>query len=122
MVTGPTNEEHLINLRSVFDRLEKAGLRIQCEFMKPSVTYLGHKIDEQGLHPVAEKAEALILMSVQELKSYLGLLTYYRKFYPRMSDNGIVVVPLYRLLQKDQQWVLGEEQQRAFDSSKSVLT
>ncbi len=88
--------------------VEKAGLRIKlskCEFMKPSETYLGHKIDEQGLHPVAEKVEAInnapIPMSVQELKSYLGLLTYNSKFYPRMSDN---LVPLYRLLQKDQPW------------------
>ena len=42
----------------VLSRLEKAGLRIhrsQCEFMSPSVSYLGYMVNEHGLHPLKEK-------------------------------------------------------------------
>ena len=49
-------------------------------FMAPSVVHLGHRIDEQGLHPISEKVKALqqaaTPTNVSELKSYLGLLTY----------------------------------------------
>ena len=91
--------------------------------MKPSITYLGHKIDQTGLHPLAEKVEAIhkapMPKSVQELKSYLGLLTYYSKFLPYMSST---LYPLYRLLQKDQPWSWKEEHQKAFECSKSLLS
>lgn len=91
--------------------------------MKPSITYLGHKIDQIGLHPLTEKVEAIhkapTPKSVQELKSYLGLLTYYSKFLPSMSST---LYPLYRLLQKDQQWSWKEEHQKAFECSKSLLS
>ena len=47
-------ETHLLRLEMVFEYLEKAGLQAQenkCKFMVPSVSYLGHLIDEDGLHP-----------------------------------------------------------------------
>ena len=58
LVTGATEQEHLKTLEEVLNRLEKAGLRLKrskCLFMVPSVDFLGHKIDSQGLHPIAEK-------------------------------------------------------------------
>ena len=54
--------------------------------MVPEVVYLGHKIDAQGLHPLTKKVEAVqaapVPKNVSELKSYLGLLSYYGKFLP----------------------------------------
>ena len=47
----------------VCDRLEKAGLRVcesKCEFMVPSVSYLGHQIDEGGFHPLADKVQPVV--------------------------------------------------------------
>ena len=71
--------------------MREAGLWLRkdkCVFLAPSVVYLGHRIDEQGLHPVAEKLqalqEALRPTNVSELKSYLGLLMYYTKFLPNL--------------------------------------
>ena len=87
LVTGSTEQEHLKALDEVLSRLSKAGLRVKrskCEFMRTSVTYLGHKIDSAGLHPLQEKIEAITNAptptSVQELRSYLGILMYYGKF------------------------------------------
>ena len=59
---GPTEDERLKTLAEVLDRIEKAGLVLQrskCPFMAPSVVYLGHRIDTQGLHPLAEKVKAI---------------------------------------------------------------
>ena len=76
--------------------------------MKPSVEYLGHRIDSNGLSPVPEKVravkEAPAPHSVSELKSYLGLLTYYSKFLPNLSS---VLAPLYRLLRQSTRWQWG---------------
>ena len=88
LVTGANEEEHLKTLSLVLDRLEKAGFRARkskCQFMVPSVSYLGHLIDQFGLHPLQEKVKAVKEApnpkNVSELKSYLGLLMYYSKFY-----------------------------------------
>ena len=57
LVTGSTEESHLQALDEVLSRLDKAGLRVKqskCEFLRKSVTYLGHRIDVDGLHPGLE--------------------------------------------------------------------
>ena len=71
-------------LDQVLDQLEKAGLRARkekCEFFASSVTYLGHKIDSEGLHPLPDKIETVQKVqpptNVQQLRAYLGLLMYY---------------------------------------------
>ena len=126
LITGSSDETHLETLEEVLRRLDKAGLRVKlkkCEFMRPSVTYLGHKIDETGLHPLLDKIRAIqeapTPQSVSELKSYLGLLTYYGKFFPNMSST---LCPLYRLLRKDQLWEWHKEQEKAFNESRKSLT
>ena len=124
LVSGPTVEEHLETLDTVLQRLSEAGLRLRkdkCVFLAPSVVYLGHRLDAQGLHPVSEKVQALqeapSPKSVPELKSYLGLLTYYSKFLPNMSTE---LAPLYKLL-KHEPWHWKTQQKRAFERSKKLL-
>ena len=63
-------------------------------------------------------SDAPTLKSVQELRSYLGLLTYYGKFFPNMSSTLFL---LYKLLQKDSPWIWQKEQE-AFKKSKELLT
>ncbi len=82
LISGKSEEEHLLALEEVLKRLANSGLRVKmkkCEFMKPYVDYLGHRIDAEGLHPLPDKVEAIhnapSPQSVQELKAYLGLLT-----------------------------------------------
>ncbi len=94
MKSGKSEEEHLLALEEVLNRLVNSGLRVKmkkCEFMKPYVDYLGHRIDAEGLHPLPDKVEAIhnapSPQSVQELKAYLGLLTFimasfYRNCHP----------------------------------------
>ena len=126
LVSGATEAEHLQTLDQVFDHLEKAGLHVRedkCKFMVKSVSYLGHQIDAEGLHPLSDKVQAVrdapSPQSIQELKVYLGLLSYYSKFLPDLST---VLAPLYRLLRKDTFWRWTKEEMKAFQASKDLQT
>ena len=74
-------------------------------FLAPYVVHLGDQIDCEGLHPVAEKVEAVqetpAPKNISELKSYLGLLTYYLGFLPNLSSE---LAPLYKLLKHNEPW------------------
>ena len=63
--------------------------------------------------------EAPTPLNVTQLKSYLGLLSYYRKFLPDLSTS---LAPLYMLLGKYVHWKWSSEQDRAFQRSKELLT
>lgn len=102
LVSGATEQEHMMRLEEVLGRLERAGLRVQKSkylFGAPSVEFLGHKVDGEGLHPLADKVEAVVKapspQNAKQLKAYLGLLTYYSQFLPSLST---VVASLYSLL------------------------
>ena len=126
LVTGATEQEHLENLDTVLSRLETAGMRLKrnkCAFLLSAVEYLGHKISAKGLQPTDDKIQAIrrapAPADVSQLKSFLGLVNYYCKFLPNLSNT---LAPLYRLLQKKVKWNWGPEQQKAFQAAKGSLT
>ena len=126
LVIGSMEESHLRALDEVLSGLHKAGLRVKqkkCAFMRPSVIYPGHRIDAQGLHPLQDRIRAIqeapTPTSVPKLKSYLGMLSYYSKFLPKVST---VLHPLHLLLWKDIPWRWGVDQAKAFAASKELLT
>ena len=99
-------------------RLEEAGLCIKkskCCMMASSVEYLGHRIDQYGLHPIEGKIQAIQAApepkNLSELKSYLVLLNYYGKFLPRLST---VLAPLYNLLRAAIKWRWSKQEREAF--------
>ena len=126
LVTGATEQEHLENLDTVLSRLETAGMRLKrnkCAFLLSAVEYLGHKISAKGLQPTDDKIQAIrrapAPADVSQLKSFLGLVNYYCKFLPNLSNT---LAPLYRLLQKKVKWIWGPEQEKAFQAAKGSLT
>ena len=126
LVTGRTEEEHLSRLEEVLTRLEQAGLRLKrskCQFMVSSVVYLGHKVDSEGLHPNPDKVKAVVEAprpsNVTELKSFLGLLTYYGRFLPNLSTT---LAPLYALLREGTPWKWSRSANEAFLAAKELLT
>ena len=105
LITGKNDEEHLKSLEMVLKRIEDAGMLLKkekCVFMAKSVSYLGHIIDPQGLHPTQDIVDAIqeapSPKNLSQLKAYLGLLTYYRRFLPNISNH---LFSLDRLLQKN---------------------
>ncbi len=104
LITGVSIDDHLSNVRKVLSRLDAAGVRLhkdKCTFMSTQVKYLGHIIDAKGLHPTPDRANAIqdapSPTTVTELKSFLGLLSYYRKFLPNLSN---LLTPLHSLTDK----------------------
>lgn len=93
IVTGKTTKEHIGNVKEVLKRCREAGFKLnkdKCEFFKPSVKYLGHIIDKDGLRTDPNKVLAILNVpipsSITEVKSFLGMVNYYRKFLHNMSD------------------------------------
>ncbi|XP_015773362.1 PREDICTED: uncharacterized protein K02A2.6-like [Acropora digitifera] len=79
LISGKDDQEHLSNLSEVLTRLESAGLRLKlskCQFMQPTVEYLGYRIDAQGLHAIEKKVEAIrhapAPENQQQLRSFLA--------------------------------------------------
>ena len=126
VVTGRTEEEHLKNLEAVLSRLTEYGFRLQkskCEFMKPSIHYLGFMVDKEGIRMDGSATEALksapIPTNKGELQSFLGLANQYRKFVANMS---MVAAPLNELLRKDVRWTWTSDCEKAFTELKELLT
>ena len=94
LVTGKTATDHLVNLRTVLSRFQKAGMRLKrqkCRFMLSEIEYLGHKISSRGLQPSEEKVKAMKgaprPTNLSQLKSFLGLANYYGRFLPNLSTT-----------------------------------
>lgn len=126
LVFGSTSEEHDQRLENVLKRLETNGLtlnREKCEFKVTSVEFLGHHISESGISAAQDKVEAIIQMcppsNSKELKRMLGMVDYMRKFDPRLAE---VEVPMRKLLKKQNAWLWGPEQEKAFKQIKLMLS
>ena len=123
LVTGGSEDEHLMNLELVLERLKTHGITVRkskCVFMANSVESLGHRIDAEGLHPLESKIEAMVKVpqpkNVAELKSFLGMVNYYAKFLPNLSTT---ISPLYTLLKKNSRLQWSEECSQAFLAAKA---
>nr|XP_037284129.1 uncharacterized protein K02A2.6-like [Rhipicephalus microplus] len=126
LITGASHTECLARVEAVLQVFRDHGVKVRkekCKFFLNSVKYLGHIIDENGVHPCVEKVEAIreapTPKNISELKAYLGMITFYSKFMPNMSSR---LKPLYALLQKDKKWVWSAKEEKAFAESKSLLT
>ena len=89
IIFSKTEEEHLQHLEEIFVRLRKFGLKMKrekCSFFKKHIQYLGHLVSEKGFEPLPEKLESIRKMpaprTAKEVKQFLGLIGYYRKFVP----------------------------------------
>ena len=94
----------------------------KCYFCQPSLTFLGHKVGQEGLLPDLEKIikikEFPEPKNLTQLRAALGLFGYYRKFIKDFSRHA---KPMMMLLKKDQPFKWEEKQQHAFDRLKERL-
>ena len=87
LVLSCSLKEHLRHLRSVMERLQQANLKLKpskCHFLRQSVEFLGHIITPLGLQPNPRQTAAVqdfsVLPSIHQLRKFLGLTLYYRRF------------------------------------------
>lgn len=126
VIYGQSVELHNERLREVFERLRLHNLKLQpdkCEFLRKEVSYLGHVISDEGVKPDPAKVEKVYNYprprNAKEIKMFCGLASYYRRFIPKFSH---VAKPLYNLVKKEVTFKWEDEQERAFQTLKNVLT
>ena len=126
IVFAATWEEHLACLRQVFERLRHAQLKPgagKCTFAAKEVSYLGHRVTEEGLLPdpflLAAIREIGPSKNVTEVRSFLGLAGCYRHYGKNFAT---IAGPLHVLTRKDAVLHWGPDCQDAFDRLKTLLT
>ena len=123
IVFAATWEEHLERLRQVFERLRHAKLKLgaeKCTFAAKEVSYLGHHVTEEGLLPNPSLLAAILPpKNATEVRSFLGLAGYYRRY---VKNFAVITGPLHALTRKDPVFHWSSECQDAFGCLKTLLT
>ena len=138
ILTKSTFDDHLIKLRQVLDRLKQAGLRINCTksiFASDEIEYLGYILTCDGIKPQEEKVKAILAIappkSVKNLRTFLGMVQYYRDLW---SQRSHLLAPLTDLIGEcghtkttkrhgttKKPWYWTNEHQVAFEKVKEML-
>lgn len=126
LIAAATPRQHWERVERVLKKLQDAGLMLQkskCFFFQERIEYLGYIIDSNGIHKNPEKvkaiSEARIPENPKQLKSFLGIINFYRSFIPRAS---MLLEPLHCLLRKDVSWQWTDEHQKAFEAIKKEIS
>ena len=125
IIVGKTFQDHLQNLREVFQRLREAGLKLKptkCDFCALQVEFLGHIVSAEGVQTDPSKTEKVAQWptptSRREVQQFLGLANYYRRF---VKDFAAIAKPLHRLTEKTVKFKWTNECQTAFEEIRRRL-
>uniref|UniRef100_A0A8C9TDM7 Gypsy retrotransposon integrase-like protein 1 n=1 Tax=Scleropages formosus TaxID=113540 RepID=A0A8C9TDM7_SCLFO len=126
VVASPTFDQHLTDLASVLGRLAEAGLSLKlakCHFCTPKLRYLGYLVTPGGIGPDESKVAAIKQFptprTVKNMRQFLGLTSYYRRF---ISGYARIAEPMFALLREDAHFTWSPECQQSFDHLKLRLT
>lgn len=126
LIYSETLEDHLKHIQEVFDRLRNHCLKLKlkkCSFMKSDTNYLGFVISENGVTPDSQKVEVIKSLPpptcVREVRSFIGMCSYYRRFIPRFSS---IAEPIIALTRKYAKFRWDSKCQNAFDYLKAQLS
>ncbi|XP_031338141.1 uncharacterized protein LOC116167045 [Photinus pyralis] len=125
LIASENEGTHIKTLMEVFHKLSQVNLKIQvnkCSFATTQIQYLGFIVDKEGIHTDPIKMEAIkkvkVPQNVTQLRAFLGLVNYYGKFLPGITN---ILYPLYKLLRKNEPFQWQTAQQGAFEKIKSQL-
>ena len=126
LVFSRTLDEHLKHLHVVIQRLAEVGLKlkpVKCRFAHQELEYLGHVVSHNGLKTnsrlIAAVQEFPIPQTVHDVRRFLGLASYYRRFIANFSR---IARPLHQLTHKGALFLWSQECSRAFKELKKMLT
>ncbi len=129
LIFSPTFERHVSDLDKVLGQIEAAGVSLKaekCSFFQPDVTYLGVQVGADGIRPDPVKVKAVqewkVPETVADMKHFLGLTGYYRKFIHRYADHASPLVKLLLGKAKNARLpVLGDRERAAFEYLRGRL-
>ena len=126
IIFSSTAEEHIERIREVLERFRSANLKInptKCELFGARVPFLGHIISKNGLEADPDKIAAVekfpIPTNPTEVKSFLGLCSYYRRYVQNFAE---IAQPLLKASEVTANFNWAPEAQDAFETLKSRLT
>jgi predicted aspartyl protease len=126
IIHGCSFDETLGRLRVVFKRLRDAGLKLKpkkCSLFQRRISFLGHVVSEEGVATDPEKISAVTSWptptNVSEVRSFLGLCTYYRRY---VRSFATIAHPLNHLTVKDVKFEWTQSCENAFVTLKTALT
>ncbi|GJX08416.1 putative reverse transcriptase domain-containing protein [Tanacetum coccineum] len=118
LIYSKNKQEHEEHLKLILELLKKEELYAKfskCEFWIPKVQFLGHVIDSQGIHVDPAKIESIkdwaSPKSPTEIRQFLGLAGYYRRFIEGFSK---IAKPMTKLTQKKVKFEWGDKQETTF--------
>ena len=118
-------EEHVKHIQQVVQRVADCGLKLKpnkCHFARRQVEFLGHVVTAEGLKPNAARVEAVssypVPANIKEVRQFLGLASYYRRFVPCFAK---IAAPLHHLLVKGKTFNWTPECQQVFEDLKGKL-
>ncbi|XP_059058843.1 uncharacterized protein K02A2.6-like [Achroia grisella] len=125
IIQGTSEDQLLSRLKQVLQKLKESNLRVnreKCNFFKRSINYLGHIIDEDGLHKNKDKVKAIMKTerpkNVNELRTFLGMANYYNKFIPNLAS---ITNPLNELLKKEKEFQWSSKCETSFNKIKQEI-
>ena len=126
LIFSQNPEEHLRHIETIFERMRQHGLKLKlkkCAFFREETEYLGFVISKDGVKPDPKKVEAIRDLpepkNVREIRGFIGMCSYYRRFVPNFSK---IAEPLIDLTKKYARFKWTSECQTAFDFLKESLT
>ena len=124
--SGKDINDHLNKIQIVIDRLMKHNLRLKiekCQWAQDEINYLGFHINQHGITPQADKVKAIKHMTapktVKQVRSFLGLMSFYRMFIPKFSE---LAQPLTELTRKYARFSWNDDCQKSFILLKEHLS
>nr|VZH96017.1 unnamed protein product [Spirometra erinaceieuropaei] len=126
LVASSSEHEHLQHLRLIFERLSQFGVLInvsKCVFGAQSLFFLGHRVDASGCHPIDTKVSAIrdfpTPTSFQQLRRFIGLVNFYRRF---ISHCAQLMLPLTNLLRgNNREFSFPDTAVEAFNRARKAL-
>ena len=126
LIWGTTEEEHDARLEKVLQRAQQQNLKLnkdKSQIKLKEIKYIGHILSEDGIKPDPKKVTAVTEMkpptTKEELQRFLGMTTYLSKF---ISNYSTTSAPLRMLLEKNTEWHWMDQQKKAFQKLKNLIT
>ena len=107
-------------------RLRKGNLKLKpskVKIFQREISFLGHRVSEEGIAMDPSKTSEIVQWKIprnlKEVRQFLGLCSYYRRYVKNFSE---VACPLNELMKKDEPFIWSDRRQEAFDLLKTKLT
>ena len=104
IVFSQTPEEHVHKLKAVFCKVKAAGLKLKpskCDLFRKEIKYLGHVVSNEGVSTDPDKIKSVTEWpqptTVTEVRSFLGFVSYYRRFIPNFSKVAKPSISCYKV-------------------------